>query len=357
MHKSGRPLIYFSEKGQGYRGEKQMTNNMIKNISIAAQNDKYVTGRRHAMENIFARLPDDLARSLRGLPERIMNELEEIRFRVNRPVVVYSGGREYEIARRDAPVMRSDEIGMIFSLLMDHSDYAYQDQIRSGYITLDGGHRVGICGRVITDGGRVVSVRDISSINIRRGCEYPGISDAVLPYITEANDRIRNTLIISPPRCGKTTVLRDIIRNISRMGNRVGVCDERSEIAGSAGGVPGFDVGPRTDVMDGCPKDTGISMLIRSMSPDVIAVDELGSSDDAKAVERAAVAGVSLVATMHGRSYDDAVRSPVGQFIKNGSISRLIILSADPRPGTVKDILNSANMSLIAEPEMTWKQE
>ena len=317
-------------------------------------------GRRYSMETIFARLPDDLARSLRGLPERIMNGLEEIRFRVNRPVVVCSGGREYEIARRDAPVvsvLSHEEIGRIFSLLMDHSDYAYQEQIRSGYITLDGGHRVGICGRVITDDGRVVSVRDISSINIRRGCEYPGISDSIMPYITDINGKIRNTLIISPPRCGKTTVLRDIVRNMSRMGNRTGVCDERSEIAGCAGGVPGFDVGPRTDVMDGCPKDIGISMLIRSMSPDVIAVDELGSSDDARAVERAAVAGVSLVATMHGRSYDDAVRSPIGRFIKNGLISRLVILSAEPTPGTVKDILNSANMSLIAEPDMKWEQE
>ena len=167
---------------------------------------------------------------------------------------------------------------------------------------------------------------------------------------------IKNTLIVSPPRCGKTTVLRDIIRNISCMGKRVGVCDERSEIAGSAGGVPGFDIGPRTDVMDGCPKDTGISMLIRSMSPDVIAVDELGSSEDARAVERAAVAGVSLVATMHGRSYDDAVRSSIGRFIKNGLISRIVILSAEPVPGTVRDIVNSANMSLIAEPEMKWTE-
>ena len=312
--------------------------------------------RRHGMENIFSRLPDDLARSLRGLPERIMNDLEEIRFRVNRPVIVYSGGREYELAVRSSYAMSRDDIGMIFSLLMDHSDYAYQDQIRSGYITLDGGHRVGICGRVITDNGHVVSVRDISSINIRRGCEYPGISDMLIPYITDANGMIRNTLIVSPPRCGKTTVLRDIIRNVSSMGNRVGVCDERSEIAGTSGGVPGFDVGPRTDVMDGCPKATGISMLIRSMSPDVIAVDEIGPSEDARAIERAAAAGVSLVATMHGRSYDDAVRSSVGRFVKNGLISRIVILSAEPAPGTVKDIVNSANMSLIAEPEMKWAE-
>ncbi len=317
-------------------------------------NDIYAVRRRSAMENIFERLPDDLARSFRGLPERIMDGLEEIRFRVNRPVVAYSGGREYEISRRNEPTVTRGEMEKIFSLLMDHSNYAYQEEIKSGYITLDGGHRVGICGRVITDGGKVVSIRDISSINIRRGREYRGISDGIIPYITDGSGRIRNTLLVSPPKCGKTTVLRDIVRNVSLMGNRVGVCDERSEIAGSSRGVPGFDLGPRTDVMDGCPKDIGISMLIRSMSPDVIAVDELGSSEDAAAVERAAAAGISLIATMHGKSYEDAVRSSVGGFIRNGLISRIVILASEPSPGTVKDILNASNMSLISKPDMKW---
>lgn len=317
-------------------------------------NDIYAVRRRSAMENIFERLPDDLARSFRGLPERIMDGLEEIRFRVNRPVVAYSGGREYEISRRNELTVTRGEMEKIFSLLMDHSNYAYQEEIKSGYITLDGGHRVGICGRVITDGGKVVSIRDISSINIRRGREYRGISDGIIPYITDGSGRIRNTLLVSPPKCGKTTVLRDIVRNVSLMGNRVGVCDERSEIAGSSHGVPGFDLGPRTDVMDGCPKDIGISMLIRSMSPDVIAVDELGSSEDAAAVERAAAAGISLIATMHGKSYDDAVRSSVGGFIRNGLISRIVILASEPEPGTVRDILNASNMSLINSPDMKW---
>lgn len=317
-------------------------------------NDIYSVRRRHAMENIFERLPDDLARSFRGLPERIMDGLEEIRFRVNRPVIAYSGGREYEISRRNEPVVTQREMEKIFSLLMDHSNYAYQDEIKSGYITLDGGHRIGLCGRVVMDKGHVVSIRDISSINIRRGCEYKGISDGIIPYMTDGAGRIRSTVIVSPPKCGKTTVLRDIVRNVSLMGNRVGVCDERSEIAGCSHGVPGFDLGPRTDVMDGCPKDIGISMLIRSMSPDVIAVDELGSAGDAQAVEHAAAAGISIIATMHGRSYEDAVRSAVGGFIKSGLISRIVLLTSEPLPGTVKDILNASNMSLISENSMKW---
>jgi stage III sporulation protein AA len=306
------------------------------------------------LEAVFDRLPDDMARSLRGLPKRVTEGLEEIRFRVNRPVTVYSGGKEYEVERRERAVVSHDEMEKIFSLLMNHSNYAYQDEIKSGYITLDGGHRVGICGRVIMDGDHVVSVRDISSVNIRRGREHKGISDPIVPYLFDGSGKVRNTIILSPPKCGKTTVLRDLIRNISKMGNRVGVCDERSEIAGISGGVPGFDLGPRTDVMDGCPKDIGITMLIRSMSPDVIAVDELGSESDAKAVERAAVAGISLIATMHGRTYEDAVRSSIGRYIKNGLISRIVLLSAEPSPGTVEDIINSSNMSLLAGSEMKW---
>ncbi len=315
----------------------------------------YIMRKRKGMDSILGRLPGDIARSLRGLPARVLDELEEIRFRVNRPVTVYSGGREYEVARMGDMMVAKEEIEKIFSLLMHHSTYSYQDEIRSGYITLDGGHRVGICGKVIMEGERVISIRDVSSINIRRGCEYPGIADDIIPYLFDANNNVRNTLIVSPPKCGKTTVLRDVIRNLSNRGYKMGVCDERSEIAGCAAGVPGFDVGSRTDVMDGCSKDTGIAMLIRSMSPDVIAVDELGSAEDARAAEKVTVAGISLIATMHGRSYEDALRSSLGGYIKNGTISRIIILSAEPVPGTVSDVLNSSNLSLIAQPDMKWE--
>lgn len=315
----------------------------------------YIIRKRKGMDSILDRLPGDIARSLRGLPVRVLDELEEIRFRVNRPVIVYSGGREYEVARMGSMIVAKEEIEKIFSLLMHHSTYSYQDEIRSGYITLDGGHRVGICGKVITEGDRVISIRDVSSINIRRGCEHPGIADEVIPYLFDGSNNIRNTLIVSPPKCGKTTVLRDVIRNLSNRGYKTGVCDERSEIAGCAAGVPGFDIGSRTDVMDGCSKDIGITMLIRSMSPDIIAVDELGSVSDARAAEQVTVAGISLIATMHGKSYEDAVRSPLGGYIKNGTISRIVILSSDPTPGTVTDILNSANLSLLGQTDMKWE--
>ena len=312
--------------------------------------------KRRGLEGIIERLPDDIARSLKGLPVKIADGLEEIRFRAGRPVRIYSGGKEYEVVRRTENKISYEELQKIFSLLMHHSAYSYQEEIKKGYITLDGGHRVGICGRVICDGDSVISVRDISSVNIRRGSEYPGISDILIPHLKDSGGTIRNTLIVSPPKCGKTTVLRDIARNLSDGGFKVGICDERSEIAGCYGGVPGFDVGMRTDVLDGCPKTVGIPMLIRAMSPDVVLVDEIGSAEDAAAVERASVAGVALIATMHGRSFDDVLMSPLGKFLRNSMFTRVVILSAEPVPGTVADIRNSANMSLISAPEMVWDE-
>ena len=309
-----------------------------------------------SLESIMRRLPDDIARTLRMMPESMSSSLEEIRFRTGRPVMVYAGGREYEMYRRDNQNLSAEEMDKIFNLLVHHSAYSYQEDIRNGFVTLDGGHRVGICGRAVTDGnGTVMNIRNISSINIRRGREVIGVSDSIVPYLADGKNTVRNTLLVSPPKCGKTTVLRDLIRNLSNMGYKIGVCDERCEIAGSCGGSYGFDLGMRTDVIDSCPKDTGILMLIRAMSPDVVAVDEIGTESDAAAVERACVSGVSVVAAMHGDSFEDVLRSPIGRFIRKGIISRLVFLSDRPAPGTVADIRNASGMSLLRPPEMNWR--
>ena len=311
-----------------------------------------------ALENIIRRLPDDIGRTLRMMPESMSSRLEEIRFRTGRPVMVYAGGKEYEMYRSDNQRLTPEEMEKIFSLLVHHSAYSYQEDICNGFITLDGGHRVGICGRAVTDGsGRIVNIKNISSINIRRGREVIGISDALLPHLTDGKGQVRNTLIVSAPKCGKTTVLRDMIRNLSNMGYKVGVCDERCEIAGAAGGRYGFDLGLRTDVIDSCPKDAGILMMIRSMSPDVIAVDEIGTQSDAKAIERACVSGVSVIATMHGNSFEDVLHSSIGPFVRRGIIQRLIFLTDRPEPRSVEDIKNSAGMSLIRPQEMTWERK
>ncbi len=313
---------------------------------------------KQALEEIVSRLPEEIAGILRMMPEKMSSSLEEIRFRAGKPVLIYAGGKEYEMYRSGERSLSQEEIEQIFHLLVHHSAYSYREDIRNGFITLDGGHRVGVCGRAVTDGrGNVTGLRDISSVNIRRGREVIGASDRAMQYLFDGQGRVHNTLIVSPPKCGKTTILRDIIRNLSNGGCRVGVCDERCEIAGVSGGVPGFDLGLRTDVLDSCPKETGILMLIRSMSPDVVAADEIGTKSDAAALERACVSGVSIVASMHGASFDDVLHSPIGPFVRNGLIRRLIFLTDMPSPGTIADVRNSSGMSLLHPQEMKWETE
>lgn len=170
-----------------------------------------------------------------------------------------------------------------------------EEELRKGFITIPGGHRIGLAGRTVLSGGGVEHLRDITGFNVRIAREVPGIADGVLPYLLDkGRQRMMHTLILSPPQHGKTTLLRDLARQISlgelgkregiRPGLKVGIVDERSEIAGSRRGVPAFDVGPRTDVLDGCPKAEGMMMMIRSLSPDVLIADEIGRPEDAEAV-------------------------------------------------------------------------
>ena len=246
-------------------------------------------------------------------------------------ICIISGGREFVI---DSIPIDYDIMNRILNSLLNHSYYAYEEELAKGYITIEGGHRVGICGRAVLDRGRVNLIKDISSVNIRCSREIIGIAEPLRSDITD-----RNVLVISPPGCGKTTLLRDITRLLSSSGRQVSVCDERSEIAGTYLGQSAYDLGPRTDILDGCPKAEGMMMLIRSMGPDVIVTDEIGRTEDAAAIEAAVCAGINIVASIHGSSYEEAAASRIGDIIKNGIFSRLIFLTNNPRTGTVKEVM------------------
>lgn len=304
-----------------------------------------------------------LAKRIRILLEQLplnFEDLQEIRLRVNGPLLIIYRGREYFVS--EAPALGSDraqavivdkqDVQETLEYVGNYSLYAFEDEVKQGFITIQGGHRVGIAGKTIVEGDRVKSLKYISFLNIRVSHQIKGCADPVLPYIRNGN-QIRHTLIISPPRCGKTTLLRDMIRQISDgqgsfAGQTVGVVDERSEIGGSYLGVPGNDLGIRTDVMDCCPKAEGMMMLIRSMAPQVIAVDEIGDYQDAHAIESVIHCGCKLIATVHGSSLQDILQKPLlEKLVAERTFDRYIILCNGKRVGTVQDIFDAKGDSLL----------
>ncbi len=181
------------------------------------------------------------------------------------------------------------------------SVYSVSDEIKNGFITVSGGHRIGISGRTVIKEDKVSFIKDISSLSYRLACEVIGAADKAMPYILH-NGKINNTLIISPPGAGKTTMLRDVVRQLSHSGYRVSVVDERREIAAMLEGRSIFDLGYFTDVLDGCSKADGMLMMLRSMSPDVIVTDEIGTLSDIEAIEKITNSGAVVIATVHGEN-------------------------------------------------------
>lgn len=289
---------------------------------------------------------------LRVLPSRwqLENELrnldweqvQEVRLRVGQPIRLIYKGEELLVGRNLEPTTKAD-IGEMMEYVSRYSLYAYEDELRQGYITIEGGHRVGVVGKAVIEGHSVKNLKYISAINLRVSHQIKGCGSQWLPYLYE-KDRLCNTLIISPPRGGKTTLLRDLVRLISKSGSdhyisAVGVVDERSEIAGCFEGVPQHDLGPRTDVLDACPKAEGMLMLIRSMSPQVIAVDEIGGIADVEAMEYALHCGCTMIATIHGHSLDEIKNKEVLQsLICSSGFNRFLVLGSGDSMGRVQGI-------------------
>ena len=301
------------------------------------------------------------AKNIRRLLEETpidYDKLYEIRLRVGRRLFLISSRGEFFLKRSgnfsrepgEDYLVTQEDLRETLEYVSGYSLYAYEEELRQGYLTVQGGHRVGVTGKVVLDGYKIRGMKNISCINLRLAHQIRGCAKSLMPYI-ETKDQIYHTLIISPPRCGKTTMLRDIIRHISNgwngvPGRNVGVVDERSELAGCYEGIPQNDLGIRTDILDGCPKAEGMMMLIRSMSPAVIAVDELGNYEDIHAIESVIHCGCKLIATVHGESLEELKRKPLFEkLLQDQVFERYILLERKNRAGVVKAVLDRNGVS------------
>lgn len=307
------------------------------------------------MESVLVLLPKKIQNQLLRVPPEILIKCEELRIRVNRPIELIIGGEPhflpFEVSRQDAE--------QLLSHLSQFSLYTLEEELRRGYITIAGGHRVGLAGKVILEKGVVKAIRDISSFNIRIAHQKIGVAEELIPYLYK--DSWQHTLIIGAPQSGKTTILRDIARIVSAgmeslriPARKVGIVDERSEIAGCVQGVPQLEFGLRVDVLDGCPKAEGMMMMIRSMSPDILVVDEIGRSEDSTAILEAVNAGIKLFSTTHGHTFAEVQKRPfMMKLISQSVFERFIEIKRDENGNRIYQILNEQGKPLQTKEGVT----
>ncbi|MGB4439314.1 MAG: stage III sporulation protein AA [Sedimentibacter sp.] len=268
----------------------------------------------------------------------------EIRLRVNSPILIKSNKGEFFL-EENIKVTKKD-IDDTVSNITKNSIHAFEKEIRSGYITVEGGHRVGLGGDCIYEGDIFKGFKNITSLNIRIAREFPGCTANYLKYFMNSNKNIYNTLIIGPPLSGKTTFIRDISVNLSDgmkfpyfEGCDITLIDERGEISSVFNGVPQMYVGRRTDVLSYCMKKDGFIMSIRALSPKVIISDELGSKDDFEIIQYALKSGVNIIATAHGFGIEDVKKNIyMRSIIENNFFDRALILKSSKTPSVVKEV-------------------
>ena len=277
--------------------------------------------------NILEYFPNKIVQAiLNSINEKEIETLEEIRIRVSKPIILKVANKEIIVEY----IVTTQDILEIVEKITENSMYSYQQQICSGYITLKGGHRVGISGNVVMEENKVINVNYIYSLNFRIARQIIGVAEKVVNEVLK-NDEVSNTLIISKPGAGKTTILRDLIRIISKT-KTVGVVDERGEIAAMYKNEPQNDLGIKVDILSNISKSFGIKMLVRSMSPDVIVADEIGTKEDIEAIKYAVTSGVKGIFTAHANNIEDIKKSPILKELLNlNLIEKIIILDKNNR--------------------------
>lgn len=291
-------------------------------------------------------LPQSWGEILHFLPRSVKEHAAEIRFRTGRPVSITAGSKNYYITKLaaltenpDNHCLSIDKRGMeeLVLHLCGYSLHSHQDDLVQGFVTLKGGHRAGLCGTAVTQKNELCSVKQVSSVNLRIAREVKGCAQEFVRRVFA--DGLCNVLVAGSPASGKTTLVRDAVRLLSRQ-TRIALVDERSEIAASANGVPQNDVGVLTDVLDGYPKAQGILSAIRSLSPDLIVCDEIGSTEDIEAVEAGTNSGIHILATVHAANLEELIRKrPVQELVDHGGIDAIVFLKSRQSPGKIERII------------------
>ena len=282
---------------------------------------------------ILCYLPDSIREVILRVNRTCLEGINEIRLRIGKPIFLRAKDDDCIVKKIDGSeyILSNNELSRIFEMMCKNSIYAWQDEIANGFLTLRGGHRVGISGKAIYKNSNVYSIRDISGLNIRVARQVIGAADSILKEIIKDKHFV-SALIVSPPGFGKTTVLRDLVRQMSNgvgdiKGVNISLIDERSEIAAVFNGIPQNDIGIRTDVMDGISKYDGINMMVRSMGPEFIATDEIGTKEDIEAILYAVNSGIKILATAHGNSMDDLMRrEELARVINKGIFDNIVFL-------------------------------
>ena len=260
-------------------------------------------------------------------------EVEEIRLRVGRPIALKIG-KSIETINH---YITTEEILETFEKICENSVYSYKKQICEGFITVRGGHRVGITGNCVFENGQVQNISYISSLNFRIAREKKGCADNLFSKVFNyEKNTIYNTLIVSEPGAGKTTMLRDLIRQISNSGLTCGLVDERNEISAMYKGIPQKDIGIFTDVISNVSKSKGMSMLVRSMAPEIIACDEIGSKEDIEAIKYAICSGVKGVFTVHGNNLDEIMKNIYIKDLFEKNIIDVVVVLDNLNKGKIK---------------------
>lgn len=280
--------------------------------------------------------PNYIKEKFKNVSEKDWESAKEIRIRNGKPIIISQFNKEIIIEH----IASSEDILRVVENFSENSLYKVQNEINEGFITIKGGHRIGISGTSVIENEKIKNIKYISSLNIRIAREVIGCSNNLLDSLCdEKKENIDNTIIISPPGCGKTTILRDLIRNLSNgyknlIPKVIGVVDERNEISATYLGQAQNDLGIRTDVMSSCQKTIGMRLMIRSMGIDLIATDEIGTNEDIDSIGQAIVSGVNLLVTSHGNSIEDIPEA----LKKRNVFKNVVLLSKNEKPGFIKNI-------------------